>query len=320
MARLVESVVSSCIVFDQTGALLSGGVDGTVVKIDYISGQPIQEPLQVFKKPVRNIISANTFTFCSSANGYVASTSEQVDEILWRVKVSKDAISALCYLEDMNQLAIGTDSGDLIVIDCDDPKVEIFRVESHDDIITAISYNPAKKMLISVGGDGHVVATDVKRSNCGKEHGRSECLEDEVLSMVLVEKNSKIITGTGLGFVNIFNWGYYGVPSQRIKGFKSEINSICKVDDSRVIVGTSKGTCQFINGEKRGASITFEGHSIECMDHFDGRLAHLDQNGTIWLWSIEDLHGGKPTINITEDQQSKDNVSLDRQTFLDGFA
>jgi WD40 repeat protein len=221
-------------------------------------------------------------------------------------------------MEDLSMLAIGADSGDLVIIDCNNPKSELVRSDLHDDSINSMVYNPPKKILITASGDGHIMATTVKKSKIGKLHGESECLEDEVLSMALMNGGTRIVTGTGLGVVNIFNWGYYGVPSHRIKGFNSEINCICKVDEDRAVIGTSDGLIQIINGQKKGQSICVVNGAVESMAYCNEIVALLDQNGLVWIWPLSDLTSSPDSK--TEPSEAVEDKVIDRQSFLDGFS
>lgn len=303
--KVVETEAAACCLdYDKDdGILVVGCMDGTIIKIDE-QGQVVSK-IKVFKKSVRNVkcLSAHQ-VLCSSSDGFLALTT--LKEIIFRVKIASHPISAIENLPDVNLIAVGTDNGDLYAVDFEDPKQIKFMIEAHDDSINSIVYSGPKKTLITCASDGSIAVLDVKRE---KKIAKSECLEDELLSMLLMSNGTKICCGSALGVVNIFKWGLFGIPSQRIKDFKSEINSMCSVDSRRFVVGSSTGIIQLIDETKKAASMTMD-HSVESMACHDGRVAHIDQDGVVRLWNLCDLTGQSSAT-------SKEDI--DRATFLDGF-
>ena len=73
----------------------------------------------------------------------------------------------------------------------------------HEDFISEITSVPHKKMLIAVSGDGSLSAMNWKR----KTRRVTDNLEDELLSVVVMKHNKKVVCGTQSGVLSIYNVG-----------------------------------------------------------------------------------------------------------------
>ena len=302
--RNLDTAASSVAVLQDSDHFVIGLMDGQLA----ISRDDSSfEYNRVFKKSaVRNIITARDMVVCSSAAGHVA-VLDGAFEPIWKVKICDDAISALCFIDDLNQLAVGTDSGDVIVVDFDDLKTVVFSSDLHDDFIPDLIYNGPKKSLISVSGDGSLKVFDLKRA---KQCGQSEGLEEEMLCAIFSENSTRIYVGTERGTLNVFNWGFFGVPSQRLKGLKSPVNCIVDIGGNTLIAGTAKGSLSMIKGGR--IETTTNMADIGSIEH----LAYSEKCGLIVINQDGDLFC-LPLGNVFK---SLKTAPMETSSFLDGFA
>lgn len=89
-------------------------------------------------------------------------------------------------------------------------KDEIRAYTHHYDYISDFTYFDDKRQLITTSGDGHLSAIDI-RSNKATPAATSEDQEDELLSIAQIKGGQKVIVGSTLGMLSVWNrqmgWG-----------------------------------------------------------------------------------------------------------------
>ena len=277
-----------------------------------------EDRLKVFKKPLRKLCPGpNGTIFCGSANGFVASVDrlDGGEGILWRTKISEDAISALLYLPDIDVLAVGDDKGDVIFLDPHDPANILHRGDYHSDYVADFAYNGPKKTLVSASGDGSILAIDVKRH---RVVARSEDLEDEIVCMAMSPDGARLYCGTLTGVINIFNWGYFGVPSGRIKSFRAEINCLAVLGSRDLLVATSDHHVHYSRNERKTGTSQKADQPIESIACIDGQVYGVDQDGVAHSWP---LSGFTSVVKDSKDAP-KEETECDQprpESFFDGL-
>ncbi|EKM57078.1 uncharacterized protein PHACADRAFT_27815 [Phanerochaete carnosa HHB-10118-sp] len=163
-----------------------------------------------------------------------------------------------------NMLATGDDDG---VVKLWDPrKADVIRTYTHHfDFISDFLWLEDKKHLvctrsvswllghselsadISVSGDGTLSVIDV-RAKKAEPFARSEDQEDELLSVVAIKGGQKLVIGTQLGILSVFNRrSGYGDCVDRIPGHPHSIDALCNIPShypdaqSTVLTGSSDG-------------------------------------------------------------------------------
>ncbi|TFK53088.1 WD40 repeat-like protein [Heliocybe sulcata] len=149
-----------------------------------------------------------------------------------------------CLLPHM--LATGDDDG---VVKLWDPrKPDAVRTYTkHFDFISDFLWLEDKKHLVASSGDGTLSVMDV-RSGKTEPHAQSEDQEDELLSMVTIKDNSKVVVGTQLGMLSIFNRkSGWGDCVDRVPGHPHSIDALCPLPStypsahSTILTGSSDG-------------------------------------------------------------------------------
>lgn len=145
-----------------------------------------------------------------------------------------------------NMLATGDDDG---VVKLWDPrKPEAIRAYTHHfDFISDFLWLQDKKHLVCTSGDGTLSVLDV-RSSKTTPFAQSEDQEDELLSVVTIKGGQKLVVGTQLGVLSIFNRrSGYGDCVDRIPGHPHSVDALCNVPahypgaESTVLTGSSDG-------------------------------------------------------------------------------
>nr|A8NZM5.2 RecName: Full=WD repeat-containing protein JIP5 [Coprinopsis cinerea okayama7\ len=119
----------------------------------------------------------------------------------------------------------------------------------HFDYISDFLWLDDKKQLVATSGDGTLSVMDV-RAKEPKVVAQSEDQEDDLLSIVAIKSAQKILVGTQLGILSVFNRKKgWGDCVDRIPGHPLSIDTLCNIPDdipdtdptSTVLTGSSDG-------------------------------------------------------------------------------
>ncbi|KII91734.1 hypothetical protein PLICRDRAFT_105979 [Plicaturopsis crispa FD-325 SS-3] len=146
-----------------------------------------------------------------------------------------------------HMLCTGDDDG---VIKLWDPrKPDALRSYTHHyDFISDFLWLEDKKQLVTTSGDGTLSVIDV-RSKKTEPFAQSEDQEDELLSIVSIKGDSKIVVGTQIGMLSIFHPGRSGWADlvDRVPGHPHSIDALCALpssypsSSSTILTGSSDG-------------------------------------------------------------------------------
>lgn len=150
-----------------------------------------------------------------------------------------------------NMFCTGDDDG---VIKLWDPRQlqEIRRYVHHFDFISDFLWIGNKRQLISTSGDGTLSVIDV-RGKKSEPLAQSEDQEDELLSVVSIKNGSKVVVGTQLGILSIFNATHgWGDCVDRVPGHPQSIDALCGLPSSypsshsTILTGSSDGLMRVV--------------------------------------------------------------------------
>ncbi|TFK31954.1 WD repeat-containing protein JIP5 [Crucibulum laeve] len=119
----------------------------------------------------------------------------------------------------------------------------------HFDYISDFLWLQDKKQLVATSGDGTLSIMDV-RSKKPEPIAQSEDQEDELLSIVAIKGGTKVVVGTQLGILSIFNRSSgWGDCVDRVPGHPLSVDALCtlpallpNVDTaSTILTGSSDG-------------------------------------------------------------------------------
>lgn len=110
--------------------------------------------------------------------------------------------------------------------------------KEHNDYISGFATNPSVDHLLATGGDGRLSAYDLRKNILA---GKSDELEDELLSVAVIKNGRKVVCGSQDGVIVIFSWGTWGDMSDRFPGHPESVEALLKVDEDTVLTGSSDG-------------------------------------------------------------------------------
>ncbi|KAG2185588.1 hypothetical protein INT44_002381 [Umbelopsis vinacea] len=142
-----------------------------------------------------------------------------------------------------NLIATGDDMGIIKIWDNRSHGL-IHDYHEHTDFIADMTFSTDKNTLIAVAGDGLLSIWDIRKP---KLKAISDCMDDELLSVVTVKNEKKVITGSQAGVLNLWTWGEWQDSSDRIVGHPSSIDTICKLDEDTICTGSSDGIIRVVS-------------------------------------------------------------------------
>ncbi|KAF9256010.1 WD40 repeat-like protein [Marasmius fiardii PR-910] len=190
-------------------ALLSGEVKGITYTREGKHQQ--QFSIKVSQKSCRGVTLNEDGTklyVAGKGKGMHTIDTETYKIVETRLKAHQAPINRIKYVQPW-LFSTGDDDG---VIKLWDPrKKESIRTYNHHfDYITDFLWLQDTKHLVSTSGDGTLSVLDI-RSKKTEPFAQSEDQEDELLSLVSIKGGTKVIVGTQIGVLSVFNrnsgWG-----------------------------------------------------------------------------------------------------------------
>ncbi|KAF8842811.1 WD repeat-containing protein JIP5 [Paxillus ammoniavirescens] len=213
-----------------------------------------------------------------------------------------------------NMFCTGDDDG---VIKLWDPRrsQEIRRYGHHFDFISDFLWLEDKKQLISTSADGTLSVMDV-RGKKSEPLAQSEDQEDELLSIVAIRNGSKVVVGTQLGILSVFNRSQgWGDCVDRVPGHPQSIDALCAIPSSypsshsTILTGSSDGLVRAVQ--------LFPTKLLGVVaDHgsFPVERIRVDQNGEgRWVGSAghEDILKMTDLKEVFEDENDEEEDNAD---------
>ncbi|KAG8932469.1 WD repeat-containing protein jip5 [Tulasnella sp. 418] len=142
-------------------------------------------------------------------------------------------------------IATGDDDG---IVKLWDPRVSthIRAYTRHFDFISDFLWLEDKKSLVSTSGDGTLTVMDV-RAKKTEPIAQSIDQEDEMLSIAAIKQNSKIVVGTQLGMLSVFNRkSGWDDCVDRVPGHPQSVDAIATITDDVIATGSSDGFIRMV--------------------------------------------------------------------------
>ena len=157
---------------------------------------------------------------------------------------------SMCLSEDFSPLTLlsGDENGTIKLWDCrEKPDAAKFSFPgSHLDFVSDFCYSSDDKRLLTTGGDGTLSVFDLRRIERVKGEARSEEMETELLSVLLMKNGKKVVCGTNEGPIAIFKYGTWDLPVDSITGHPHSVDCLLKLDEDTMLTGSSDGIIRIV--------------------------------------------------------------------------
>ncbi|EJU01342.1 WD40 repeat-like protein [Dacryopinax primogenitus] len=211
-----------------------------------------------------------------------------------------------------HQLATGDDEGVLRLWDTrtlSPTSASTHTYTHHTDFISDLLWLEDKKHLVCTSGDGTLSVLDV-RNKKAVPWAQSEDQEDELLSVVPIKGGSKLVVGTQLGILHIFDRSKgYSDLVDRLPGHPSSVDALLPITDDVIATGSSDGMVRFVQVHPNKLLGVVVDHG-----EFPVERLGLDRAGK-WLGSVgheegvrlTDVQGALEESDEEEGEEDKDN-------------
>ncbi|XP_023270282.1 WD repeat-containing protein 55 [Seriola lalandi dorsalis] len=226
-------------------------------------------------------------------------------QLVTRIRGAHGAPIYSLLLVDENILATGDDGGTLKVWDMR-KGTAIMDLKQHEDYISDIAVDQAKRILLTTSGDGTMGVFNIKRR---RFELLSEYQSSDLTSVALMKRGKKVVCGSSEGTIYIFNWNGFGATSDRFAVKAESVDCIAPITDNIMCTASMDGYIRAINllpNRVIGCIGQHVGEPIEELaKSWDSRfLVSCGHDQLIKFWDISSLPN--TTVNEYRKRKKKD--------------
>ncbi|XP_005459193.1 WD repeat-containing protein 55 [Oreochromis niloticus] len=223
-------------------------------------------------------------------------------QLVTRIRGAHGAPINSLLLVDENVVATGDDGGTLKVWDMR-KGTAIMDLKHHEDYISDITVDQAKRILLTASGDGTMGVFNIKRR---RFELLSEYQSGDLTSVALMKRGKKVVCGSSEGTIYIFNWNGFGATSDRFALKAESIDQILPITDSIMCTASTDGYIRAVNllpNRVIGCIGQHVGEPIEELTKsWDSRfLVSCAHDQLIKFWDISSL----PNTTVNEYRKRK---------------
>jgi len=193
-------------------------------------------------------------------------------------------------------LASGDDSGAVKVWDLRAPPAKpTVEFDVFQDYVAEITSDIERhpECLLACSGDGSMACFDLRMP--GRVLGKSNDLEEDLLSMEVIKGGRKVVCGTSEGTLLIFSWGNWDGPTDSLPGHPESVGSLLKLDESTVLSGSSDGLIRVVGVQPSklyGLVGDHDGFPVERMAWSKDRclIGTVSHDHKVRFWDTAYLH------------------------------
>ncbi|KAI8076636.1 carbonic anhydrase [Gilbertella persicaria] len=319
--------------FHPQGSLVAVGlINGQVQCYNYSTESPnnLAWSTQISKKSCRGVdfTSDGAHIMSISRDKSLQALDVATGRLLYKIpKAHKHAINKLCKL-DTHLTATGDDDGIVKIWDMRTCKItQEYKV--HNDYVADMNYNQSKSSLLVAGGDGLLSIHDIRKPT--SKIALSLELDDELLSIAVLENSSKVIAGSQSGALYTWEWNQWDT-SRKWLGHPNSIDSICKLDEQTICTGGSDGLLRMVTVQPYKFEGVLGDHGedfpIECikMDNHQRYLASCGHDLHLRFWDVQflfdddDEQGIDTSHKRKPDQKDEGAPTRSKRTLFDKHA
>ena len=153
-------------------------------------------------------------------------------------------------------------------------------------------------------------------------YSKSDNIEDELLSCVLLKKSKKLCVGTQDGTLCLYTYGQWADMSDRFPGHPQSIDAILKIDEDTILTGSSDGLIRAVQLLPNSLLGVLGGHDhdgfpVEGLGWSAGRrlVGSISHDEYIHLWDASLLNDDDiDDIDIDDGNNDGNNVQEEKES------
>ncbi|XP_037335899.2 WD repeat-containing protein 55 [Pungitius pungitius] len=303
----LEAIANTVALHPSRDVLVCGDVDGDIYAYSYSCTEGENRELWSsghHMKSCRQVrFSADGLKLYSvSRDKAVHLLDAERGQLVTRIRGAHAAPINSLLIVDENILATGDDGGTLKVWDMR-KGTDIMDLKQHEDYISDIAVDQAKRILLTTSGDGTMGVFNIKRR---RFELLSEHQSGDLTSVALMKRGRKVVCGSSEGTVYIFNWNGFGATSDRFAIKAESVECIAPITDSIMCTASMDGYIRAVNllpNRVLGCIGQHVGEPVEELaKSWDTRfLASSAHDQLIKFWDISAL----PSTKVNEYRKRK---------------
>eukprot|EP00615_Pteridomonas_danica_P006641 CAMPEP_0114371084 /NCGR_PEP_ID=MMETSP0101-20121206/33024_1 /TAXON_ID=38822 ORGANISM="Pteridomonas danica, Strain PT" /NCGR_SAMPLE_ID=MMETSP0101 /ASSEMBLY_ACC=CAM_ASM_000211 /LENGTH=415 /DNA_ID=CAMNT_0001522995 /DNA_START=13 /DNA_END=1260 /DNA_ORIENTATION=- len=259
--------------------------------------------------------------FAGSADHSIIALST-TGQVVWnQPDAHRDPVSCLTVIDD-NMIASGDDSGAVKIWDIrqsDRPAMSFDVFQDYvSDCVNDQESHP--ECLLATSGDGSLGCFDMKQQ---KLIGRSDELEEDILSVQIIKRGRKVVCGTNEGTILIFSWGYWSGGSDSFPGHPESVGAILKLNEETILTGSSDGFIRVVGiqpSKLYGLVGDHEGFPLEKMRWSNDKnlIGSISHDNLVRFWDVSYLHEDDDDEEEDDDDEEEgEKAEDDESNFVD---
>ncbi|XP_050949524.1 WD repeat-containing protein 55 [Labeo rohita] len=303
----LEAIVNTIAFHPNQDILAAGDIDGDIYLFSYSCTEGENKELWSsghHLKSCRKVLfsSDGQKLYSVSKDKAVHIMDVEAGKLVTRIPKAHEVPINAMLLVDENIFATGDDEGTLKVWDMR-RGTSFMDLKHHDDYISDITVDQAKRILLTASGDGTMGVFNIKRR---RFELLSEFQNGDLTSVCIMKRGRKVVCGSGEGKIYIFNWNGFGATSDRFAVQAESVDCIVPITDNILCAASTDGVIRAVNvlpNRVLGSVGQHVGMSIEeIAQSRDTRfLASCAHDELIKFWDISSL----PDMKVNDYRRRK---------------
>ncbi|XP_051534058.1 WD repeat-containing protein 55 [Myxocyprinus asiaticus] len=243
-----EAIVNTLAFHPNQDILAAGDIDGDIYLYSYSCTEGENKELWSsghHLKSCRKVVFSGDGQklFSVSKDKAIHIMDVEAGKLVTRIpKAHKMPINALLVVDE-NVFATGDDEGMLKVWDLR-KGTSFMDLKHHEDYISEITVDQAKRTLLTSSGDGTMGVFNIKRR---RFELLSEFQSGDLTSVSIMKRGRKVVCGSSEGTIYIFNWNGFGATSDRFALQAESVDCIVPITDSILCAASMDGVIRAIS-------------------------------------------------------------------------
>ncbi|KAJ0055891.1 hypothetical protein NL108_014391 [Boleophthalmus pectinirostris] len=295
----LEAIANSIALHPSRDVIVCGDVDGDVYAYEYSCTEGQTRELWSSGHHMKSCRAVRFSAdgqklFSVSRDKAVHVLEAESGKLVTRIRGAHTAPINALKIIDENLLATGDDAGTLKVWDMR-KGTSIMDLKHHNDYISSITVDQAKRILLTASGDGTMGVFHLKRRRFELQ---SEFQSGDLTSVALMKRGKKVVCGSSEGTIYIFNWNGFGATSDRFAVKAESVDCIQPITDSIMCTASMDGYIRAINllpNRVIGCVGQHVGEPIEelARSHCGHFLVSSGHDSLVKFWDISSLPQSK---------------------------
>mmetsp|Transcript_24925 Transcript_24925/g.38414 ORF Transcript_24925/g.38414 Transcript_24925/m.38414 type:complete len:451 (-) Transcript_24925:300-1652(-) len=207
------------------------------------------------------------------------------------------------------------------------PEGCVLSWEEHEDYISGFDHSQDGTSLLASSADATMSVVDLRKAINKGQHQkepilrRSDDMEDELLSIVVMKNGRKVVCGTQQGVLAVWSWGTWGDISDRFPGHPQSVDALLKVDEDTLLSGSSDGVLRLVQIQPDklvGVIGDHDGFPIEKLQ-FNSTRTHVgsvSHDNLIRLWDVRMLQDDYDMEDDEGEEETKSKTPVETNAAL----